>query len=411
MVRRAVLFLALFVSAARAEEGLGEKTLSFVPHPTSSSIIQGEMVLATLRGVYDRKIALEKMTLSPSADFDWIQLGPDVWREERVEGRSFLTFERPLAIFPKHGGLSNFGPAEHDLTIITAAGDRQPMKVRAQPLTLSVSPMPEEPIDSPHGMHGLTPYERETAWRFASSRVEAEESFSADPSALKDGETVTRTVTLRAWGVLPEMLPPRPAIDEEWLITFTTPTERRLERTPEGPISTVVWRWSFRPETGEPGVIKAIPIPFFNTLTREMDRIEIPAMPIGYASFASSQIQGGETSPASRRGTVLALLLGMGGGLALLARSYAPEQAGALGAAWTRLRRRLAPGPLLRLRAAARGGDLLALRGAAEAWLSAREARSPARLARLESLDRAIYGGGAENFDAAAFLKGFLRGR
>lgn len=195
-----------------------------------------------------------------------------------------------MAIFPKHGGLSNFGPAEHNLTIITAAGDRQPMTVKAQPLTLSVSPMPEEPIDRPHGMHVVTPYERETAWRFAASRVEAEESFSVDPSALKDGETVTRAVTLRAWGVLPEMLPPRPAIDEEWLIAFTMPTERRLERTPEGPISTVVWRWSFRPETGEPGVIKAIPIPFFNTATREMDRIEIPAMPIGYASFASSQI-------------------------------------------------------------------------------------------------------------------------
>lgn len=73
MVRRALAVLLLCsASAAQAEEGLGEKTLSFVARPTSSSIIQGEMVLTTIRGVYDRKIALENLTLSPSTDFDWI---------------------------------------------------------------------------------------------------------------------------------------------------------------------------------------------------------------------------------------------------------------------------------------------------------------------------------------------------
>lgn len=413
--RPLALLLALTASSAAwaqegPREGLGDKTLSFVPHPTAPSIIQGEMVLTTLRGVYDRKVALESMTIAPSEDFDWIQLGPDLWREERLDGRNFLTFERPLALFPKHGGVASFGPAAHALTVIPAAGGREDVTVKAQPMTLSVFPMPEEPIDQPRDLLGLTPYERPSAWRFAASQVEVEESFSADPSTLQDGQTVTRTVTLRAFGVLPEMLPPRPTIDEEWLITFTTPTERSLERTPEGPVSTVVWRWSFRPETGEPGVIRPIPIAFFNTATRRMDRIELPAMAIGYASFASSQVQGGETTPASRWGIVGAAALGALLGLALLTRGHAPERAGALARGWGRLRRRLAPGPWLRLRAAARSGDLLALRGAAEAWLAAREAETPARRSRLEALDRAIYGPQAPGFDSRAFLKGFRRG-
>ena len=412
MVRLWLAIWAALATPALAEEGLGDKTLSFVASPASSSIIAGEMVLTTIRGVYDRKVALETLTLSSSADFDWIQLGKDVWREERIEGRAYLTFERHLAIFPKHGGLVSFGPAEHELTVITAAGEREKVTVKAQPLTLSVSPMPEAPINRPHGLHVVTPYERPNNWRFAASKLEATDEFSADPSALQDGQTLTRTVTLRATGALPEMLPPRPAIDEEWLITFTTPTERKLERSSEGVVGEVVWRWSFRPETGEPGVIKAIPIPFFNTVTREMDSIELAAMPIGYASFASSQVRGGETTRASRVGMGAALLAGLSLGLWVLARSFAPERADAARRGWRRLRGRLALGPWLDLRAAARNGDLLALRRAAEAWLTAREAATPARLRLLEGLDRAIYApadGGA--FDASGFATALRRGR
>ena len=81
-----------------------------------------------------------------------------------------------------------------------------------------------------------------------------------------DGQTVTRTVTLRAKGALPESLPPRPVVSEPWLISFAAPVERRLILTADGPVSESVWTWQMRPETGEPGVIPPAKIPFFNAL-------------------------------------------------------------------------------------------------------------------------------------------------
>ena len=161
----------------------------------------------------------------------------------------------------------------------------------------------------------------------------------------------------------------------------------------------MVWVWQFRPETGEPGVIPPIAIPYFNATTRRMDKVEIAALPIGYASFYTSQVQTGHFDAAARLAEAGALLAGLARRRRRSSsRRRAPDTTRA---AWTRLRRRWSPLLRWRLRRAARDGDLLAARR-----LLAETRPEAAEAAAL--LDAAIYGPGT-GFDPAAFRRALRR--
>ncbi|HET9069424.1 MAG TPA: hypothetical protein VFN28_12325 [Amaricoccus sp.] len=378
---RALLLLLCLLPAAAAAESL---TLSFVPHPAHEAVVAGEMVPVTLRAVYDRKIALQDLEIAPSDSFDWIQTRPDRWQEERIDGKGWITMERDLALVPKRAGLLHFGPATHKLTIIDEKSQRQPRTVVARPLALSVGAFPD---GDDQGIR----------WRWAAEEVTLTDELSTDASRLADGQTVTRRVTLRALGALPESLPPRPVISQPWLISFAAPVERRMTLTEAGPLSEAVWTWQFRPETGEPGVIPPVEIPYFNAATRRMDKVEIPPLPIAYASFYTSQIATGRFAATDRLAEAAALLAGLlaGGGLVLSRR--APDTTRN---ALTRLRR-WSPASRWRLRRAVRARDLLAIRALlAETHPDAREAAA--------QVERALYGRDPA-FDPAAFRRALRR--
>ncbi|PZX52880.1 oxygen tolerance protein BatD [Cereibacter changlensis] len=382
MVMLRAVLLCLLASPGLAE--LPAKSLEIIAAPTSPSIVVGEMIPVTLRGVYDKRATREELTLRPSDAFDWLPLAKDSWREERIEGRSVIVVERKLALFAKHAGLSRFGPADHRISFV---GEGEQV-LSSHPLELTIAPMPEgPPFHSPHG------------WRFAAGKLTIRDELSTDPAHLADGETVTRRVTLRAEGALPEMLPPRPVVSEPWLITFAAPVQRELELTPEGPVASVIWEWQFRPETGEPGVLPPVPIPYFNTVSRKVEQVEIPALPIGYASFAASQSAGGDLTAGSRWGIVGALAAGLAAGLAALVAGHRTSAAAARG-----LWRRWSPLPWLRVRRAARAGDLLALRRAAAGLEGDRREG-------LELLDRAIYAPAAPGLDPRRLLRALRRQR
>ena len=365
---RALLAAALLLAPRL---GLAESlSLGFVPHPSRETVVVGEMVPVTLRGIYDRKVARERLEIAPSDSFDWIQSAPDRWRDETIDGRPYLTLERDLVLVPKRDGVLSFGPATHTITIIDEKSQRQDRTVTASPLTLSV---------------GAYPVER--GWPWVSEQVTLTDELSTDPARLVDGETVTRRVTLRAKGTLPEALPPRPIVSEPWLISFAAPVERRVILTAEGPVSEVVWVWQFRPETGEPGVIPAMSIPYFNASTRRMDSVGIAALPVGYASFYSNQVQTGRFGAGARLA-----------GAALVLARQAPDTGRA---AWSALRRRWSPLRRWRLRRAARAGDLLTLRRlVADTHPEATDAAA--------LVDAAIYGP-AGRFDPAAFRHALRR--
>ncbi len=256
---------------AWAQDGTAELFIE-LEEPDRKPVV-GEMVLLTIRGVYDVVITLEKMELPRVEGFDWVQIENDDWSREQVDGKEKSVMRRRIALFPKEAGDLTVGPFVHRLTVQPRAGGRIKMDIKAEPITLSVSPYPGGA----------------DAWPFSARLLEYSDEWSDDPSTLGDGDTVTRTVTLSALGVVPELVPPQPLMRAYWLITFSPPEQRELILTEKGPITKVTWSWEMRPITGEPGVIREYKIPWLNTTTREMEMIELPAAPFGYASFAENK--------------------------------------------------------------------------------------------------------------------------
>lgn len=362
MVRLFLVLLTLLLPLSPPVWAEGNLSLTITADPNQHPVV-GEMVEVVIRGVYDRKIAVEKLEIDPTDAFDWIQTRADDWTEERIDGRSWIVFRRHLAIWPRRAGPLQFGPARHRLTVIDRASQRVDTAVEARPLTLSVGEFP--------ALKG---------WHFTARKLELTDDLSTDAARLTDGQIVTRRVTLRALGALPEHLPPRPVVSENWLISFAQPVERNLILAPEGPVAEVVWTWQFRPHTGEPGVLDPVKIPYLDTTTHRLAHVEIPALAIGYASFYTGQVPTGQIGAGQIRALAGVCLAGLGVGLTIAALVLKPQS--------TRtglrlIRDRSLPWLWWRYVRAGREGDLLAQRR-----LGARLGLSSARLA---ALDHAIY--------------------
>lgn len=357
---RLILFLLWLAAPAWAE---GNLKLTILVDPGAPHPVVGEMVNITIRGVYDRKIAVERLEIDPTDAFDWIQTAQDDWHEEKIDGLSRIVMERHMAIWPKRAGLLHFGPVRHRMTVFDPQSKRQDVLVTAQPLALSVGEFP--------ALKG---------WHLTARAVELNDRLSTDPAHLVDGETVTRTVTLRALGALPEHLTPRPVVSENWLITFAAPVKRTLILTADGPVAEAVWTWQFRPHTGEPGVLEPVKIPWFSTVTRKIETVEIPALSIGLASFYTGQTPTGRIGTGQIWGLAGAVGLGLFVGLWVALIRLAPE---GTRAGWRRIRQRWSPLLWLEYLRAARQGDVLAQRRVGEMIGLAPE--------RLRGFERAIY--------------------
>lgn len=383
MVIRLLLLLIFFALPVRAD------TLRMIV-PEMRPVV-GEMIPVTIRGEYTGPISIEKLTFPDSAHYDWMQVSRDKWADERIDGQLFRTFERHIAVFPRQEGTLTIGPVTHNLT--KSVGMTRPtFEVTAQPLTIAVMPYP--------GGGGRP---------LAARNVTVTDEFSKDPAKLRDGETFTRKLTLKAEGTMAHLLPPRPLIRERWLISFAAPEIRETRLTNEGPVAVAIWEWTLRPHTGERGSLMPIQFPWFSTLLRKREGALTLPVEIGLASFGENF--GGSARPPARV-TAEAAGLGLAGlAVALIAGliGLAPANRRALSA---RLRR-LMPNPKAQaLRHAARNPDLMALRAAAQDYVTA-EARlgrksDPAPIAEL---DAALYGTEADptRFDRQSFLHRLLR--
>ncbi|RAP41922.1 hypothetical protein BYZ73_08200 [Rhodovulum viride] len=384
MVRLLVLLL-LIALPAHAQDRAQDRDaprLELILDPRAVAPFEGEMVLATLRGIYRQVITREEVKLRPMTDFDWVRLGQDRWKEERIDGRPARVFERRIAFYPRRAGALRILPVAHALEVLGPDGGRKTVTVRSAPVALNVRPKPATGTDRWLPLRAL----------------EISDSWDVDPARLADGQGATRRVVLRAFGATPERMPPQPDLRQPWLIVFAPPEERDFQVTPEGPVATVVWTWHLRPVTGEPGVIPAITLPWFDTGDRTARSATIPAAPIGYASFSASA--GPRARPVGPPGWAFWGLAGLSAlataALATRGRSPAGRLAVRMGRRW---RRRALE---IRLRRQVRAGDAVGARRNAARLLDEFSTLDEAeRLIRLRPADEVLFAG-----DAAAARAG-----
>jgi hypothetical protein len=382
--RRLLLGLLLLVPLAApawAEVEPGDLTFTVTPERNGGADPYArEMVLLRIHGVYKQPILLEEVIQPSLANFTWTQLGRDHWSKTQLpDGQSAVAFDRTVAIFPHHAGDFTLDPFTHRLTI-NDVGTRRVIDVRSPPVPLNVAPW-TAPTGGPDAAE---------PWWLPARDVTITDSWSRDPETVKLGETVRRTVTLEAQGVLAEGLPPRPVMRTRGIITFAGPVTRETSITPAGPVAKATYVWDVKPGVPEVIPLDAIMIPWFDTVSRTMREAEIPARQIG-GGLPDRETDGGGAAASSSLLAGAAGVTAFGLGLALL------------GFRRDRTALRLPAAIRRDLRRAARARDLPAFRAAVAAgeqavpdlgrhWRGQAEVRK-----RLVALDRAVYGpaGGA----------------
>lgn len=357
--------------------------------PDSQPIV-GEMIRLTVRGEYDGPINRESMTFPDSPAYDWIQLEPDSWRDERVNGVQRRVFERKIALFALRPGSLTVGPVTHALTK-TQGGlwVEAPVTAPAARIDVAPYPAPGRPL--------------------AARNLKVTDELSADPAHIRDDQTIQRRITVTAEGTMGHLMPQRPDLHEKWLISFTAPEKRETRLTANGPVGYVEWQWSLRPITGEQGTLPPIRFAWFDLAKRELRGAITQPIVFGYGRVGAAPDGAPDLPDASRRLAVAAAVLGALAGLALMVIGHGLRGRAALLQVW----RRLWPNPYrAALHADAASGDLTRLRQVATLY-AAHEAQRGRTVdpAPLASLDRALFAADAPPVEPMGIARALLTRR
>lgn len=353
--------------------------------------LEREMILIRILGTYRRHVTRESLQQPDLAGFNWSQLGPDRWWQERVDGRMVKRFERKMALYPDKAGTLTIGAFAHNLTLTDEGDDWFKHQILSEPITVEVAkaPVTEE-------------------WWFPVRRLRVSDQWSNAPDQLVPGEGVLRIVQVEALGVTPEMIPPMPELTSPSAMIFAHPEKRLIDLSPEGPITRAFWRWTIRPTNDTSAIVEPISFSYFDTTDRVHREVVISAQRIAYNAGPTPQARAEIlpiVTPARLPGWgSLGLgLVVLAGGVFYGMRGRHLEGARALG-------RFTLFDPLhWRLRRAVRTGNARAVRRAAAALLK-RDGADKTGLDRLHRLDRHIFAPGQAQPDLSGLLRDLQSG-
>lgn len=329
-----------------------------------------EMVLIRIKGVYRRHITRENLIQPEFKGFNWTQLGPDRWTEDRIRGQKVKILERRMALFPERAGQLTIGAFTHHLTLTDEGDNWFDHDIYSEPITLTVDPMPAGQGEG---------------WWFPVRELRISDDWSNAPDQLTPGEGVLRVIRLEAVGATPEMIPPMPDLTSPSAMIFPHPEKRLVELSPQGPVTYAFWRWTIRPTNDTSAILEPLSFSFFDTVARVTREVTISPQRVAY-SGGTAVVAAEPEVPATLPGWPLGLLA-----LAVFAGVTAGLTRGRQGFGAGALRRFPVLDPLAwRLWRAARAGQGAGVRRAALALLR-RDGASPERRAALAEVDRALF--------------------
>lgn len=262
-----LVLAALTVPAAAQQTGapvLPELQVRIEPQAAleTNGYVQGQIVVQVqLISRYPFE-ALD-LTLPQIPDADVVELlRPRTRKVTSYAGQGYV-FEKSIAIVPRSSGVLTLPP-------VTAVGYVEPetdnelhFDLASDPVTIKVAGVARA---------------FEHRWWLVSDRVEIEEEWSIPPEEIRVGETVTRTVHLRVWGVAAERLPELEHKKARGIRVSLSGSKLKTEKTPDGLIADATYTWDLIAEPQQVVFLKPVALDYWNPLEHRLSRAVLPAL-------------------------------------------------------------------------------------------------------------------------------------
>ncbi len=203
--------------------------------------------------------------------------------QTRIGKKPYLVLERSFAIFPQSTGVLKISPVLAEARIgsggnsfFNSFGNSKVVRVASNALEITVLPVPQNININP--------------WLPAKS-FELLEQWPQNPPKFKQGEPVTRTLSIKAEGLTAAQLPVLPDISIDGLKQYPDQPLLNDIKNDNGISGYRVEKIALIPTKAGKITLPAIDIPWWNTVTQQREVARIPAREI--------QIEAAAVSPAN----------------------------------------------------------------------------------------------------------------
>lgn len=245
---------------------------------SNSPWVQSQVVM-TLRVFQAIEIVDGGLDIPEADDLVVERIGEDTRSKEVRDGREYSVTTRRFALFPQKSGTINIDPITLSVTV-PADPDRvrgffsptRKLTRASEAITLDVQARP------PSG----------PVWWLPARKVSLQAQWQGDSRAAQVDQPLTRTIVMRADGVLESQLPQIsiPAIDG--LSLYAEDPQLAMGIVDSGLVSEQKINWALIPQRSGKLTLPPIRVEWFNTLTGKVETAELPAETIEVMAAANT---------------------------------------------------------------------------------------------------------------------------
>jgi len=252
----------------------------------SSVYVQAQAIL-TLR-IYHSVSLYDDSSLTPLqiADARIEQLGDMRTYEKDINGVRHGVIEMRYAIYPQHSGLLLIAPQTFSATLVdtqpsqdaTAQGPKpgKLLRVNSAEIALTVKPKPlTYPADAP--------------WLPARS-LSLSESWNPEPEHIQVGDSLTRSLTLKAEGLASSQLPALPGTEANGLRRYPDQPVLSNQSGERGLIGSREEREALVPSRSGSIELPTVDVVWWNTFEDHLEHTSLPARTLQVANNPSLQV-------------------------------------------------------------------------------------------------------------------------
>ncbi len=217
---------------------------------------------------------------SPSGDDLTVQrIGDDTQNMAERDGREYRVTERRFAVFPQKSGTLRIEPVTLNITVpadpTRVRGFFSPTRKltrRSEAIELNVQPRP---------VAGA-------AWWLPAKALQIQAQWQSDPVGAQVDQPLTRTLVVRAQGVLQSQLPEISIPAVEGVSLYAEDPRLAMNGDDSGLVAEQRINWALIPQRSGPLTLPAVSVEWFNTRTGQNETAELPAETINVAPAVTS---------------------------------------------------------------------------------------------------------------------------